>query len=470
MGNIYMIAGQSNADNAFEAIRAGLLAQDPTCTVIGVAAAGAPLTWARQGSDWYRPAELTQEVTDALTAALRADPEARLGGIVWIQGEADTLDCARPEDYGARLSSLFSTILADLRGTPSALTIEPAEAPLLVVGLSSFAPAAAERDAWTIVQQAQLAFSAGWDGAGFVNMDMLAALAGIPADLMFRDRLHYSDALTDALGTALADWLTGERGGLGAAIAPVTLLGTDSADEIGNGPPSADLQQKGGEGATVMVGYGGDDRYRITAADTLVVELAGEGRDRVLVYSDYDMGRMAQGVEDLVVAGTGGRVATGNALANTMTGGGGADRLSGGEGSDTLRGGKGSDLVDGGTGKDNLVGGGGSDRFVFAAIGESGLTESTADVIADFRRGQDRIDLRGIDAFAATGGNDAFVWRGTGGFTSASNGEVSFRKVDTAGTANDHTLVLIDNDGDRGAEMAIRLTGLHNLTAADFIL
>jgi hypothetical protein len=30
--------------------------------------------------------------------------------------------------------------------------------------------------------------------------------------------------------------------------------------------------------------------------------------------------------------------------------------------------------------------------------------------------------------------------------------------------------VLIDNDGDRGAEMAIRLTGLHNLTAADFIL
>jgi hypothetical protein len=31
-------------------------------------------------------------------------------------------------------------------------------------------------------------------------------------------------------------------------------------------------------------------------------------------------------------------------------------------------------------------------------------------------------------------------------------------------------MVYIDNDGDNGVEMAIRLTGLHNLTASDFVL
>jgi hypothetical protein len=47
---------------------------------------------------------------------------------------------------------------------------------------------------------------------------------------------------------------------------------------------------------------------------------------------------------------------------------------------------------------------------------------------------------------------------------------VRYQKFDAAGTANDHTMVWIDNDNDTVVEMAIRLTGLYDLAATDFIL
>lgn len=49
-------------------------------------------------------------------------------------------------------------------------------------------------------------------------------------------------------------------------------------------------------------------------------------------------------------------------------------------------------------------------------------------------------------------------------------GSVTFDKVDNAGRSNDYTVVYIDNDRDRGSEMAIKLVGLHDLTVSDFIL
>ena len=153
-----------------------------------------------------------------------------------------------------------------------------------------------------------------------------------------------------------------------------------------------------------------------------------------------------------------------------MFGNGGRDELHGGRGADSLSGGQGNDTLLGEFGKDGLRGGGGKDDFVFSRLEHSGNRTATADVIVDFQRGQDRIDLRAIDAFAATSKNDALVWKGTSGFSSATSGEVRYQKYDKAGTGNDYTMVFVDNDGDRGAEMAIRLTGLHNLTAGDFVL
>ena len=49
-------------------------------------------------------------------------------------------------------------------------------------------------------------------------------------------------------------------------------------------------------------------------------------------------------------------------------------------------------------------------------------------------------------------------------------GSVNFDKADNAGTSDDYTVVYLDNDRDRGSEMAIKLVGLHDLTASDFIL
>lgn len=59
---------------------------------------------------------------------------------------------------------------------------------------------------------------------------------------------------------------------------------------------------------------------------------------------------------------------------------------------------------------------------------------------------------------------------GTAAFSSSTKGEKRFEKFDKSGTANDYTMVWIDNDRDKDIEMEIRLTGLHNLTASDFIL
>lgn len=87
----------------------------------------------------------------------------------------------------------------------------------------------------------------------------------------------------------------------------------------------------------------------------------------------------------------------------------------------------------------------------------------------DFERG-DKIDLSAIDASTILEGNNAFIFKGTTGFGSSPQGEVYYKKFDNPGTANDYTMVFIDTDNDRGTEMSIKLMGLHNLTASDFIL
>lgn len=161
--------------------------------------------------------------------------------------------------------------------------------------------------------------------------------------------------------------------------------------------------------------------------------------------------------------------AFGYAGRDTIHGGAGNDTLAGQGGQDWLYGDEGSDRLAGGGGADHLSGGAGADVFLFRNTAEIGGLSGTGDLITDFQHGTDRIDLRDIDASSVLAGNNAFQWRGEAAIGTSPQGEVSFQQLDRAGTAQDVTLVRIDTDGDSAAEAVLTLTGLHDLTAGDFI-
>jgi hemolysin type calcium-binding protein len=164
------------------------------------------------------------------------------------------------------------------------------------------------------------------------------------------------------------------------------------------------------------------------------------------------------------------RANTGTASANTLTGGSGMDGLYGMGGNDTISGGGGSDLIDGGTGVDRMTGGSGSDIFDLDNAMEIGNSNAAREVIMDFTKGVDRIDLSGMDASAELAGNNAFSWLGTSTFGTGAGGEVRYAWFDLAGTAYDHTIVYGDTDSDTDKEFMFELRGLVTLGSADFYL
>ncbi|MDL2209404.1 type I secretion C-terminal target domain-containing protein [Desulfovibrio sp. OttesenSCG-928-O18] len=75
---------------------------------------------------------------------------------------------------------------------------------------------------------------------------------------------------------------------------------------------------------------------------------------------------------------------------------GGNDTLIGGKGDDILFGGAGNDTLIGGKGDDILFGGAGNDTFKWNADDLPGVNETYKDIITDYTRGEDIIDLSGI--------------------------------------------------------------------------
>ena len=118
----------------------------------------------------------------------------------------------------------------------------------------------------------------------------------------------------------------------------------------------------------------------------------------------------------------------------------------------------------------SLFGGTGADTFVFRKTSDSSVRASSADIIRDFTQGQDKIDLHYIDASTKLSGNNTFTFDGTKSFGTSKQGDIYYKKFNNPGTSNDYTMVYIDTDSDRGKEMSIKLMGLYDLTADDFIL
>ena len=170
------------------------------------------------------------------------------------------------------------------------------------------------------------------------------------------------------------------------------------------------------------------------------VVYAGSGRDVVMGGSGHD--RIDGGIDNDILQGEAG-----------------FDTLNGGAGDDQIFGGGDNDRIDGGSGSDTLYGGSGADLFIY-----TGITSGT-DLIADFVRGVDKIDLSRIDANVGD-------WRSPGLFGDQA---FIFRIGDGKGTVNSYvengkTYIEFHNDNDIDPDMIITLAGQMQLTAADFIL
>ena len=127
---------------------------------------------------------------------------------------------------------------------------------------------------------------------------------------------------------------------------------------------------------------------------------------------------------------------------------------------DVLVGGGGNDTLTGGGGADSLTGGGGSDVFKYTAITDS--TWASHDVIKDFDEAHDLINFSGfgaaittISSTALTGAGDSLAAHTVGWYNDGTNTYVVANTSNIAEQAS-------------AANMAIMLTGLHNLTTADF--
>lgn len=436
MPGIYIIAGQSNANNIAEEMAAELRARDPGCTVLTIADSGAPLTWGRSGdTDWYQGNDLPKDLLDALDAALRRDGGAHLEGIIWVQGEADTLACARSTLYAEKAEALLDRIEAYLHEDFAGRNADFYDFDVATLQLSGYAPAAA-RDAWSTIIAQQQILAATDDRVQLVNVDLVAAQAGIRSGAMFVDALHYSQALVNALTTATADCLLT---GSSASAARVT-LGTEGDDVFAAVRMPASAGSTSPEiPALAFAGFGGDDTYTVLSARTMVIEAAGGGTDLIRAQSDYDMSLWAPQVEALEVIGLAGRRITGNALDNLLQGNAGHDRIVGASGSDTISGEGGSDTLLGGYGADRLDGGNGNDQLWGETGNDTLLGGAGRDTLVggngtDFLNGGDGNDLLrggwGADRFYHDGTRTAGCDR-IGDYSSA-EGDVLIFKDSTA--------------------------------------
>ena len=152
--------------------------------------------------------------------------------------------------------------------------------------------------------------------------------------------------------------------GMDAVTGPVTRLDDEGIRLQASADVTFDVRdlvtgaQRGNMFAVVQLGTMGADRVDETRSAAPIYVNAGQGDDWVM----------------------------GSKRADFLVGGAGADSLMGGSGADTLLGGGGNDSLSGGMGTD-----------VFLFVGNDGN-----DRVADFTKGQDKIDLRALGSIAVT--------------------------------------------------------------------
>ena len=236
---------------------------------------------------------------------------------------------------------------------------------------------------------------------------------------------------------------------------------------------------RGGAGNDILVGNGlqnildggdGNDTYYTDDSNDVIIDSAGidvlvSNVDASLVGREFLENLALDGAANYGTGNDGDNVIWGsdNSNWNELYGLSGDDWIFGRAGWDYIFGGDGDDVIVGGAGRDFISGGSGSDVFDYYRVSES--SRKARDVITDFERGSDLIDLSSIDASTKSKGNNKFKWIGDSNFKKGKAGQLHYVEK-----SNGKVFVEGDINGDRKADFVIELHGIDYLSKYDFIL
>ena len=232
-----------------------------------------------------------------------------------------------------------------------------------------------------------------------------------------------------------------------SATLAIDLTGNAFAQTI-RGNAGDNVLSDGGTGAAdTLIGGKGNDDFQVYNSGDVIVELDGEGADRVSAAVDF-----------VLAAGVHVEYLNTTALAATY-----AISLTGNELVQLVRGNDGVNTIDGGGGDDVLFGMGGADNFRFSTA----LAPDNIARIADFAAGSDKIHLDDaiFTALGALGALDPAAFRDTATGVKDADDRIIYNS-DTGALA-------YDADGSGTAFANIRfatITGSPLLTAADFVV
>jgi serralysin len=248
----------------------------------------------------------------------------------------------------------------------------------------------------------------GWGGIDTINGGAARdAIFGVEGDDILNgeagiDYIVAGNGNDTLNGGADADEMYGQAGNDsldgGSSFDTDIMVGGDGHDTIDGDSGLGDFDY--------MYGNLGDDIFYVDTPADLVFEQSGEGTDTVFANISGAGFYLYENIENLTLQGNT-PFGVGNGLANTLIGNDIANFLLGGDGNDILNGKAGDDV---------LFGEAGNDTFVFQ-VGNGG------DVIGDFVRGQDKIDVSAYGlSFAQL--QSLFVQNGNVGAIQMSNGDL----------------------------------------------